>query len=86
MSEEQTTQSQNKDVITVSFTKEELSTLATLMAIASDAFKDLAEAALQEKKDTAFAILSARQKLSIIYASRLNDALTIGEPESKSIH
>lgn len=74
------------ETVTVVFSKEELQTLASLMSIAMGTFKDLADQALIEKRDNAFAVLSARQKLSALYVVKLSDALSIGEPESKTFH
>lgn len=86
MSDKKIAPNVKEGLITVAFAKDELSTLASLMAIAMQTFGELAKQAASENKDTAFAVLSAREKLSAMYASKLSDALTIGEPDSKDYH
>ena len=75
-----------KDLITIAFSREELSTLTSLLSISAQTFRDLADQAIIENKEGAYAVLYARQKLSAMYASKLSEALMIGEPESKDYH
>lgn len=76
----------NADIITVTFTREELSTLSGLLIVAMQTFRDQARQSAREENATNLAIYTAREKLSAIYANKLSDAASIGEPESKDIH
>lgn len=76
----------NSDIITVSFTREELSALSGLLIVAMQTFRDKAKQSAREENATNLAIYTAREKLSAIYANKLSDAAAIGEPESKDLH
>lgn len=76
----------SNDVITVAFTREELSTLSSLLIVAMQTFREQAIKSSKEDNSTNYAIYTAREKLCALYAHRLADAATIGEPESKDIH
>jgi hypothetical protein len=70
----------------VCFSKDELTTLISLMNIASKTFEILALNCVKDGDDDTYNILSARQKLSSMYATRLSNSMTIGEPESRDFH
>jgi len=76
----------SNDIITLSFTRDELTTLSGLLIVAMQTFRDQAKQAAREENATNLAIYTAREKLSAIYANKISDAVTIGEPESKDIH
>lgn len=74
------------DTINVNLTTEELSTLANLMGVTAKVYENLAMQAAKDNDDSSFAILSARYKLSSMYANKLGDFCKIPEPYSRDLH
>jgi hypothetical protein len=74
------------DAIEISFSKEELATFANLMSICAQTFENLAQQATKANEGDAALVLSARQKLSNMYAYKLLSSYSVGEPESRDVH
>jgi len=73
-------------IVNIPFTREELATFASLMSICAQTFENLAIQAAAQNDDTASTVLSARHKLSNMYAARLIESFSMGEPESRDVH
>jgi hypothetical protein len=76
----------NVGAIEISFSKEELATFANLMSICAQTFENLAAQATKANESDAAIVLSARQKLSNMYAYKLLSSYGVGEPESRDVH
>lgn len=73
-------------LISIAMLPNDLATLTNLMSICAKIFEEQALLALQEQDEQKFAILSARHKMSTMFADRLVEFCKVGEPESRDMH
>ena len=73
-------------LVSIAMLPNDLATLTNLMSICAKIFEEQAMLALQDQDEQKFAILSARHKLSTMFADRLVEFCKLGEPESRDMH
>lgn len=76
----------SEGLVSIAMVASDLATLTNLMTICAQTFEDQARLAAQENNEQMYAIFSARQKLSTMFADRFIEFSSIGEPESRDVH
>ena len=75
-----------ENTVNVALSQADLETFINLMTVCSQTFEALALQAAQEKDMASFDVLSARHKLSFVFANKLAEFNSVGEPTSRDLH
>jgi len=73
-------------LVSIAMLPADLTTLTNLMGICAKIFEEQAMLAAQANDEQRYTILSARQKLSSMFANRFVEFCNLGEPESRDMH
>jgi hypothetical protein len=73
-------------LVSIAMLPNDLATLTNLMSICAQAFEEQALQAAQANDEQKYAVLSARHKLSSMFADRFVEFCRMGEPESRDMH
>lgn len=73
-------------MISIVMSHEDMRTFANLMSITAKTFDKLALEAAQQNDEASFTILSARHRLSSVFAEKLVEACKMPEPVSRDFH
>lgn len=73
-------------LVSIAMLPSDLVTLTNLMSICAKIFEEQAMVAIQQNEEARYTILSARHKLSSMFADRFAEFCKIPEPESRDLH
>jgi hypothetical protein len=73
-------------MINIGMLPNDLATLTNLMVICAKSFEEQALIAAQQNDEQRYTVLSARHKLSAMFANRFTEFFNMGEPESRDMH
>ena len=76
----------NTGLVSIAMLPSDLATLTNLMTICAKTFEEQAITAAQQNNEQMYAVLSARHKLSSMFADRFVEFCNMGEPESRDVH
>lgn len=76
----------NPGLVSIAMMPNDLATLTNLMTICAKTFEEQAIAAAAQNNEALYAVFSARQKLSTMFADRFVEFCNLGEPESRDMH
>jgi|SRR5665213_748500 len=76
----------SEGLVSIAMLPTDLITLTNLMVVCAKTFEDQAVVAASQNDEQNYLVLSARHKLSSMFASRFVEFCSMGEPESRDMH